>query len=146
MTIAGLYEKVQQLNTDRVIEQAFDDTSKQFAEANRDQMNDGIGRDGQKIGKYQNPAYARRKASLNPKPGYGNVDLRLTGAFQREIIVTANGDKVLTGSLDPKSPQLEAKYPNAFGLGGPYKAGYLANSLGPEIRRGITSVIGLTFG
>lgn len=144
LTLHRLYDRAQKLDTDRVIEQALDDTSKQFAEANRDQLNHGFGRDGKRLGRYKNSAYAAKKNRMNSLPGYGNPDLKLSGDYQRGIFMTANGDQVLTGSLDRKD--LEGRYPTALGLGGEFKDAYLKNSLAPAIQEGIAEVLGLKFG
>jgi hypothetical protein len=146
MTIQGLLDKVNRLNTDSIIEQAFDDTASDFVANQKEQLESGFDRNGNRLRKYASNTYARKKQAMNSKPGLGNPDLKLTGAFHRGIVMTANGNVVLTGSSDPKGPKLEEKYPTALGLGGPFKEAYLEDNLAPAIQRGITEVIGLKFG
>lgn len=145
MTLFELYERVKKLNTDSVIEESFDDTAKEYADKQREQLTDGFGSDGNRLRKYRSPVYARMKNQMNSKPGFGNPDLRLTGSFHRGITMTANGDAILTGSVDAKTEALEKKYPKALGLAGPYKSDYLEHDLSPMIQRKITEVVGLKF-
>jgi len=146
MTILGLLNKFETLDTDVVITQAMQATEQDLAEANRDQLFNGFDRDGKRLNRYRSDVYARKKNSRNPLPGYGNPDLRNTGAFYQGIRVTVNGNTVEVGSSDDKEEQLQVKYGNIFGLGGPFKDGYLDQNLGPAIRQKITAATGLKFG
>lgn len=145
-SIFGLLRKVENLNTDSIIEAAMEDTVSQFAEKQRRQLTDGFGSDGNRLKKYSNAIYAAKKARLNPIPGLGNPDHKLTGDYHRGIYMTVDGDKVRTGSFDNKQPYLEKRDPKSLGLGGEYKSEYLEFDLSPVIQRKITDVIGLSFG
>jgi hypothetical protein len=109
-------------------------------------MHKGLNAHGEPLGQYQNEVYAEMKHSMNPLPGFGVPDLRLTGAFYRATSVTVSGQSVITNSSDSKSAELQAKYgKEIFGLNGVYKREYLNESLGPVFRSSITSIIGLKF-
>ena len=72
---------------------------------------------GKRIGRYRNPAYARLKNSMNPVPGLGVPDLKLTGKFHREIFAEIRGDKVIIDSVNEKTEALVEKYGETiFGL------------------------------
>lgn len=142
MTIKGLYRKVQELDTDKVIQKALENTKNELADVNRERMMDGITSDGKEM-----PHYSYISQTVY---GYPNIriTLRDTGDFQNAINVDVNGDSITTGSTDWKSEMLQkryAEYGGLFGLSGDYKRQYLVDNLGPSLRSGITSVIGLKF-
>lgn len=146
MTTRGLLDKLDRLDFERIAEQAMDDTAKDFADANRDQLEHGYDRNGERLKKYSNPKYAKIKQQQNSLPGYGNPDLKRSGAFHRGIIMTANNGLVLTGSMDDKAPRLTGKYPTTLGLGGPFKEGYVQDTLAPAIKKEVEDLTGLRFG
>jgi hypothetical protein len=67
---------------------------------------------------YRNDAYAAMKQGMNSLPQYGTPDLKLTGAFHRAIYFDT--DKMQPTSDDPKTPSLEEKYNDIFGLNEEY--------------------------
>ena len=109
-------------------------------------MHKGLNADGDPIGQYQSEIYAEMKHSMNPLPGFGVPDLKLTGAFYRATSVSVGSQTLKIDSSDSKSTELQAKYgKEIFGLNGVYKREYLNESLGPVFRSSITSIIGLKF-
>lgn len=133
------------MNTDSIIEDAMNDTAKEFSDKQREQLTDGFDSNGNRLKKYANAGYAAKKNKLNSKPGFGNADHKLTGDYHRGIYMTVDGNQVRTGSFDEKQPYLEKRDPNSLGLGGPYKSEYLQNDLSPVIQRKITEITGLSF-
>ena len=131
-TIFDLYAKIQKLDIDEVSESAFEASEEDFARLNREQMIEGFDKTGNRFKKYANNAYAAKKQAMNPQPGFGNPDLKLTGSFQRQLRVDVDGEKVRIYSLDEKSAFLEKKYPTAFGLGGAFRELFL-DMLQPRI-------------
>lgn len=130
-TIDQLITNVQQLNFITIIEESIDQTKEQYKELQRDQMLSGEGKNG-KIGKYQSKSYASKKEQINPKPGFGNVDLKLTGSFQNEIFVDVRTNSVVVDSADAKSGKLIEKYgDNIFGLNVVNQSNYSINEMGP---------------
>lgn len=84
-----------------------------------EQMRDGRNGFDQPIGKYKNDRYASKKAAMNSAPGYGVVDLFLTGAFYQAVEATATGNAVVITSKDRKTEWLAPKYGDEiFKLGG----------------------------
>lgn len=116
MTIGGFLRSVKALNTDAAVDDAIEQTKEKVVELNRSQLLRGENKDGDRLGKYRNPAYARMKAAMNPLAG-GSVDLKLTGGFQREMFVDQRRDALVLGSTDEKTQSLLRRYPGAFGLG-----------------------------
>jgi hypothetical protein len=94
---------------------------------------DGLNALGEQIGKYRNPAYARRKNAMNPLPGFGIPDLKLSGAFHRQVYAETRGDKVILDSTDPKTQKLVDKYgEEIFGLNKVSKIEFIKESLRPK--------------
>lgn len=146
MTITSLYQKVQSLDTNQIITNSLEQTKEAIANLNVEQMHKGLNANGEPIGAYRNEVYAEIKHRLNPLPGFGVPDLKLTGAFYQATSASISGDRIITDSGDSKSAKLQAKYgKQIFGLSGVYKREYLNESLGPTFRKSITSVIGLKF-
>jgi len=141
-TIRGVYRKVSALNTDVVIEEVFVSNEKVIADENREQLYQGLDKNGNHLKKYRNRQYAIKKAGMNSLPGFGNPDYFLTGDFYRGISVKIEGDVIRTILSDPKSFFLIDKNPDIIGLGGPFRQD-LVNKIRPEIIKGIRNKIGL---
>lgn len=124
-----LKQRILSLNMRSIAEQAVEDTKQDIVERQQEQLRYGLNRKGQKIGKYKNDAYAKKKNALNPLPGLGNVDLKLEGDFHREIFVEVTPDVFKTDSKDSKSIDLQKKYPDALGLDPDHKKGYANQEL-----------------
>lgn len=141
MTIKGLYKKVQALNTDKVIEDAFDNTAVELADINRRRMNDGVRSDGSEM-----PFYSIVSQDLFDKPD-GPITLHDTGAFQSAVTATREGSVIHTTSEDPKTELLVEKYgTKIFGTGGEYKKQYIKENLRPALNEQINIKTGLKFG
>lgn len=122
-TLLQLYNRIQRVKEDEVIEETMDQSSPVITEKQREQMLTGVNSEGKKIGKYRSPAYARKKNAMNPLPGLGVPDLRLTGQFYKGIYTEIRGDKIITDSTDEKTQDLADKYgENIFGLNKDKKA------------------------
>lgn len=141
-TIGQLYRRVQQLNTDKVIDDVFIANQEFLAEENKKQLHEGFDRTGARLKRYKNAAYARKKYAQNPIPGYGNPDFFLTGAFFRQWQVRIDGDVIRNILNDPKSQFLLDRDPNILGLGGDYRKEAL-NKIRPEIITAIRQKIKL---
>lgn len=142
-TIRGLYNRMKALDTDQVIEQSVAETADSYANLNAEQMHKGINSQGEQIGQYKSEAYAEMKNIQNPLPGFGVVDLRLTGDFYAGIKTTVSGEKVTTESSDPKNDQLVEKYGPVFGLSDRYRREYLNEGLRPVFKGKILAQTGL---
>ena len=63
-----------------------------------------------RIGIYKSRRYAEKKYKLSQRAGFGNVDLRLTGAFYAALRITIRKETFLVDSSDKKSDILEGRY------------------------------------
>ena len=141
MTIAGLYRKMEALNTEKVITDAFDETLPDLVNINRERMTDGVRADGSIM-----PFYSKTSQAVF---GYPNTPIKLkaTGAFQAAIEVKRSGNVLTTDSTDEKNGMLEGRYgKEIFGTGGSYKKQYIDENLGVAFRKNITTTTGLKFG
>jgi hypothetical protein len=144
-TIAAIYERIQRLDTDVVIEQALDETSEQRADINAEQMYKGVESTGEEI----NPAYTRTTVKIKQEKGQPSdrVTLLDTGSFYQGIYSRVQGGEVVLSSYDAKTNDLVKKYgEDIFGLSTTFKREYLSQSLGPVLRQKIADITGLKFG
>lgn len=86
------------------------DTKDQYLAIQKDQLYTGVDSRGSHLLTYKNKYYARKKNEMNPIPGYGNPDLRLTGAFYNAMKADVNSEGLTVYSTDQKAGMLEAKY------------------------------------
>ena len=120
-TIAEMNGRVNELATKLgiIAVNVLDDMKSEVVNLQREQMMDGRNKLGEEIGTYRSIVYADMKHRMNPRPGNGVPDLRLTGAFHDGIkLETSPASKtyVIT-STDPKTNALIKKYGSKiFGL------------------------------
>ena len=90
----------------------------QITQLNKDQLQKGQNKKGQKLSpKYSRVRYARAKAKVNPLPGFGTPDLKLTGRFYSDFFITAKNKEFTVFSSDEKADVLKSKYgEDIFGL------------------------------
>ena len=66
---------------------------------------------------YKSRWYAEYKNDLNPRAGFGNVDLINTGSFINSFnLKKPKGNKYLFGATDPKRAKLQKKYGDIMSL------------------------------
>lgn len=66
---------------------------------------------------YRSDSYAKFKNNLNPKPGFGNPDLKLTGEFYQGFFADTSKFPVIFSSNDSKTEKLLSQYgEDIFGL------------------------------
>jgi hypothetical protein len=123
-TILSVLRKVEKVDTDEVSSRSVDQTKDKLIEVINDQSLHGVNNKGGNLGKYRNPVYARKKQGLNPLPGLGNVDKKLTGAYYGGRYAKVSGGVIQYGSTDEKAVELDVKYPDSYGLSDPFKAQY----------------------
>lgn len=145
MGLLKLIENFKKLDVGKVSSEAMDAKKEFVADAQREQLKQGISSVGGTLRKYRSAAYARKKNQMNPLPGLGNPDLKLTGAFYRGITASVNSGKIILKSTDEKSQSLEAKYGEdlIFGIYPEEKALFIAEHLKPEFNKRIRSEVGL---
>lgn len=91
--------------------------SETFVDLNVDQLRRGIAKTGDLIEpEYQSDLYAEFKQSIGSQAPLGVPDLILEGDFTEGFFIERRGDQILSDSKDEKTPELDAKYENIFGL------------------------------
>lgn len=146
-TIVSLNRKIQQLNIDKVINHAVENTLPDLIEINKDQLLHGMDKNGEKITpKYKRNKYARVKNEMNPLAGIGTPDLKVKGDYYKGLTAKLEGGTIVETSTDFKAEFLEPKYDDIHGLGGEYKKRYQDKNLRPAIGTEIEKTIGLKFG
>lgn len=87
---------------------------------NTSQLLSGIDSKGKKLKTYRNKEYAAFKDNINPLPGFGTPDLKLTGSFQANMYLqfkASVGWPVSFYSTDSKTQKLVDQYGKSiFGL------------------------------
>lgn len=78
----------------------------------------GKNKENKTLKRYKSSSYARMKNEMNPFPGYGNPDLKKTGALLRGLkIINITQHEFDIISTDAKYPELLKKYgKEMFGL------------------------------
>ena len=139
-TIGTLLNKLKTLNSDNVIDKAFDNTATDLANVIRERMNDGKRSDGTTM-----PNYSQVSQKVYGYPDEP-IKLKATGAFQAGIVAKRDGNVIHEDSTDSKNGMLVARYGDAiFGTGGDYKKQYLNDSYRPAFNKIIMDLTGLKF-
>lgn len=115
MTINKFISNITSLDVKELSFISVSETKDYITDIQRDQMFKGLNAEGNRIGRYRNNKYARAKFSMNPIPGLGIPDLKLTGAFYAGFKTIVTQDIFSTSSIDSKNEALTQKY-DPFGL------------------------------
>ncbi len=142
MTTRQLLDKVNALDTDKVINDSLDETMDAVEDINRERMLDGVKADGKMMPHY---SYISRTVY-----GYPDEPIKLkdTGAFQAGITAKREGENIAQDSTDSKTDMLVERYGDEIlGIGkGTYKKQYQDEHLRPTLNKKITAATGLKFG
>lgn len=144
-TPLDMFRRIESLNIKQVATDALEDTASVIAEKNREQLEEGFDSNRENLLPYRSKVYAGMKNQMNPKPGYGNPDLKLTGAFYRGIRAEVNDDgEVHTYSTDSKDGKLVMKYgTDIYGLGIIKGQEYINDHLSPAFNKAIHAKLNL---
>jgi len=159
LTINGLYEKVKAVNTDKVIDTAFQNSVSDLGEINKVQLFDGKGNDGQNLtpSYFDDPYFKSResaqrysdwkdKITPNPKRQSGTPNLFINGKYYDSRSVFLRGQNIVYDATF-KGIEIEGKYAGKVdGLGGDYKKQFLDESLRQNFNKEISAATGLKFG
>jgi hypothetical protein len=115
MTLLEMYSNTVTMDKDALIDECLEELKGRVVELNREQLESGLNVTGGRFRQYRNRKYAGMKARMNPKPGYGNPDLKLTGDFWRAFRAEVKGGLEVY-STDPKADDLESRYEGIYGL------------------------------
>ena len=89
----------------------------QIADLNIEQLRKGkTSKDELITPSYESDLYANYKKAIGSKAPKGTPDLILEGDFIEGFYVEKRGNRILIDSKDVKTPKLEEKYDNIFGL------------------------------
>lgn len=97
--------------------QIMKDNEQDVVELNRQQLLEGVNRENDGVGEYRSPSYALMKERMNPRAGFGNVDLKLSGSFYDNFHLAIDSTEYAIFSTDWKTNKLMGKYGvEIFGL------------------------------
>ena len=145
-TIDELLQNLKSLNLREQVPKLVEQTSYEITALNQAQLYFGVDSTVSPLTRYRSRSYAEKKNLQNPKPGFGNPDLFLTGAFYKGISVVVKGYDYEITSTDSKSDDLEKKYGSQiFGLAPKNKEKYASGLLLESIQSYITGKTGLEF-
>lgn len=143
-TILDMIKRVQAFDVEAVTVASMEEVAPDITKRQREQMKQGLNAEGERIGRYRNPDYARMKHAMNAVPGLGNVDLKLTGEFSREIYTEIRGDQVIIDSTNEKTNDLAKKYGEViFGLNSDTKAELIDQELQPVFMKHVRNALKL---
>lgn len=133
-TIDDLLEKWERYDVLSTVRQSIINTKEDLLEVQRLQMLEGKNSDGEEIGEYKSEKYALKKYEINPVPGLGVPDLRLTGEWQGELDVEVGSDTVtIKAPENEKTPRLIELFGlQILGLNQESSAVYSVQYLQPE--------------
>lgn len=116
MELQAVYQKVLEVDKDRILDETISLLKRRIIELNQWQLSYGLNAKGGRFKRYRNKYYAAKKNRMNSRPGLGNPDLKLTGAFWSafKIDIRARGADIY--STDPKAEGLDDKYASIYGL------------------------------
>lgn len=132
-SLGDLLEALNNLDLEEVAEMAIEETLDSIADRNREQLLNGFTSAGTRLGKYRSYKYALAKNALNPLPGLGNPDFKLTGDFHRAIKAELFNGTVGVHSYDSKAEKLEDRdgADNIYGLEAEQHRQYVEEDLSP---------------
>lgn len=110
-TIRNLTNRFKAINFAVIKHQALIETAPEIIpEMTEQQQRIGIRSDGEMIGFLQNNIYAAKKIEAGGQAPRGEVDLRNSGNFQRNLRTVVTEVSLKTYSIDVKADELEKKY------------------------------------
>lgn len=115
-TATEILERLQSLSVREMLIESIEETADLYVDLNTAQLLEGKDGDNQPLRpQYAIESYADQKNRMNPLPGYGNPDLKLTGAFYKGYGVRVEGTDVVKFSTVSYADGLFEKYGNAIG-------------------------------
>lgn len=149
MTLHELHRRVKSLNQTLKadVENIVRETSYEIEALNKQQLyNYGVDSDGKKLSpKYRNKSYATEKNRMNRRPGFGQPDGYLTGAWYKGFNVVVKNYSYSINSTDSKSPKLKAQYGKVFGLTSINRRIYSKGVFYTAFKRHVNKKTGLKF-
>jgi hypothetical protein len=155
-TILGLYNRLQQVDTDKIAQETIEGTEEEINEYNLQQLIDGKTNEGTDISPsyFEDPyfdtweqakAYSDWKDKISPisrrRPGIPN--LFINGYYHASRKVQIVGDKIIYGSTWNEGIEIENKYENLDGLNPESRRIYIPEVLRPAFNHLIEQATGL---
>jgi hypothetical protein len=133
--VRAIKEKYERLRKSlpAIAENSLDAVKESYVQLNKDQLEEGLSSTGNNFSQYASYDYAIRKNQLNPKPGFGNPDLKLEGSYYRGMKSIVENGKLKVTSTDEKATKLEKKYSadEIYGLNTENKNEFVQKKLKP---------------
>lgn len=144
-TIHNLYSKVKQIDMEQIIFESVDQTKGAIPDLNKADLQQGLLATSEAIQPdYYFDSYAKEKFEMNPLPGYGVPDLKLTGSFYEGLVTSVDKTSFTTLSTDGKASMLEEKYSkDIYGLTKDAKTAYSIGVLKPVLNQNLRNAMGL---
>lgn len=137
-SILQVKQRIEQLDTDQIAEEAIRDSAEAMADLNAEQINSGMKADGSQM-----PDYSFRSVFQYGKPP-GPIRLRDKGNWQAGLRVTVVGDNVVFDSTDSKDRMLRDRYGDAIeGLSDKYGNEAVREAINPAFIKRIKEATGL---
>lgn len=129
-TFAYMYARFEACNINKIAMNTLEQKQRDVVSLNVEQMMDGYDKNGRVIGEYKNESYRRKKNRMNPRPGFGFADLKLTGKYHESLKLEIESDKKYKiFATDTKAPKIEAMFGKSmYGLDNKSKSILLDNS------------------
>ena len=148
-TVADLLDVVEKVNLKEVIDQSINDTKEDYIRLNTEQqLFKGLATDGRQLQPlYKSNSYAKKKNAMNPIPGFGVPDLKLTGSFYANQKLSVQGDEIMLDSDVNHTQYLEKNYgaDKIFGLDDENQEEYNFGAFQNALTEKITDQTGLQF-
>jgi hypothetical protein len=124
VTVSTIRRRLKALSVKDEAFKSVSETKEVITEKQKEQMLQGLNREGGTLGYYKVYEYAQKKFELNPRPGFGVVDLKMKGNFFDGMETNVFPNTFSTQSTDEKNLRLIKKY-DPFGLNDESKKEYL---------------------
>jgi hypothetical protein len=154
VTVLGLYNKIKQLNTDKICEETISETLPGLLALNKEQLLEGKTSKGKDMPSYLSDPYFKSlksakaysdwkdKITPNPKRKPGISNLFIVGTFHDSIEATLKGVKIGYEATF-RGPEIESKNPDIYGLNDEKKAVYKDQYTAPTFKKKIEAATGL---
>lgn len=156
MTIRGLYNKLQSVDTDKIAQETMEGTEEEIRQYNIQQLLDGKTNEGLDIspGYMEDPffktpeqakAYSDWKDRISPpgKRRSGVPNLYINGYYHSTRTVQIEGDKIVYRSTYGEVHDFDQKYKNLDGLNADSRAKFIPFVLRPVFKHLIEEATGL---
>lgn len=164
-TVIEMMTNLKSLNVKEMARKVFEENSRVMVLLNLGQLFEGKNTKGEPFPEYapwkyddgSDMEYADVKHEMNPRPGWGNPDLKFTGSFYKGFYAKLEGNDILMESTDEKSTMLQEKYDedpdsllaeqgsNIFGLQDENQRTFNQEIFYPDFAKGVTAKTGLLF-